>query len=149
MSEGTTIRVAMIPFLMASCLTAAMAGDWFGAPPDRTEVPLDIAEVMAEPQARVGQHLTVSGRMTDVCTNKGCWAVLESDGEMLRIVVRDHGFVIPEDARGAAVAYGVFKRQEISPEVAEHMVEEDGADPSLLNEPAAYRLVADGVRLLR
>lgn len=128
-------------------LTVAHAGNWFGTAPEQSVQPIDVAAVMADPEARLDQRLTVSGRMTDVCTNRGCWAVFENDGAMLRIVARDHGFAIPSDLRGQAVAHGVLERKALSREAAEHMVEADGADPALLDDPVSYRLVADGVRV--
>ncbi len=143
MKRLTTIAVAAV--LLSSALAAA---DWFGQPPGEELEPLEIETVMADPDRWLDQQVALSGRMTDVCTNKGCWAVFESGGEMLRIVARDHGFAIPEDTRGPAVAHGVLERRELSPEAAEHMVEEDGADAALLDDPVEYRLVADGVRVL-
>lgn len=136
--------IALVALFLSSAVTAA---DWFGQPPGNEIEPLEIKTVLADPDQWLDQPVALSGRMTDVCTNKGCWAVFESGGEMLRIVARDHGFAIPEDARGPAVAHGVLERRELSPEAAEHMVEEDGADAALLDDPVEYRLVADGVRL--
>ena len=134
--------VPLAALFLSSALTAA---DWFGEPPGGEIETLGIETVLADPDQWLDQPLALSGRMTDVCTNKGCWAVFESGGAMLRIVARDHGFAIPEDARGPAVAHGVLERRELSPEAAEHMVEEDGADAALLDDPVEYRLVADGV----
>ncbi|WP_376692844.1 DUF4920 domain-containing protein [Wenzhouxiangella sp. EGI_FJ10409] len=142
MNRLTAIAVAAL-FLSP----VVVAADWFGQPPGAALEPIGIEEVLADPDQWLEKPVALSGRMTDVCTNKGCWAVFESGGEMLRIVARDHGFAIPEDARGPAVAHGVLERRELSPEAAEHMVEEDGADAALLDDPVEYRLVADGVRL--
>lgn len=149
MNERLKMPITLIALLAIVCLSGAVAQDWYGAPPEKPGDSIGVAALMADPDARLDRRLSVSGRMTDVCTNRGCWAVLEEDGEMLRIVARDHAFSIPADLRGAAVAHGVFERHEISREAAEHMVEADGADPALLDDPAAYRLVADGVRLAR
>lgn len=147
MRRRLKLRLVLIPTLALLCLSSAGAEDWFGAAPERPGDPIDVAELMADPDSRLDQRLTVAGRMTDVCTNRGCWAVFENDGKMLRIVARDHGFAIPADRRGDALAHGVLERHDISPEAAKHMVEADGADPALLTDPVAYRLVADGVRL--
>ncbi|HSH26316.1 MAG TPA: DUF4920 domain-containing protein, partial [Wenzhouxiangella sp.] len=130
------------------CLQASAGQDWFGAAPEQAAEPVDVAALMADPESRRDQRLTVSGRMTDVCTKRGCWAVFEDDGAMLRIVVRDHGFAIPSDLRGPAIAHGVLEHHEMSPEAIEHLVEDDGADPALRDEPVTWRLVADGVRVM-
>jgi hypothetical protein len=129
-------------------VASVLAGSWFGQAPDSAGEPIDVAEIAADPERWSGESVLVAGRITDVCTNRGCWAVFESGGEMLRIVARDHGFAIPEDARGAAVAHGVVERRELSAEAARHMVEDDGADERLLEDPVEYRLVADGVSVV-
>lgn len=147
MRKTTTTLLAMFALLMLLGSPGASATEWFGTAPGQAAEPIDVARLMAEPDSRLGQRVTVAGRMTDVCTNRGCWAVFESGGAMLRIVARDHGFAIPAELRGPALAHGVLERHELSPEAAEHMVDEDGADPSLLDDPVAYRLVADGVRV--
>jgi hypothetical protein len=144
-NKKTLTTCALIGLLTTA---SAAASDWFGTAPETDKEPTDVAVLMADPESRLDQRMTVSGRMTDVCTNRGCWAVFESGGDMLRIVARDHGFAIPAELRGAAVAHGVLERDEMSPEAAEHMVSEDGADPALLDDPVAYRLVADGVKVL-
>jgi len=149
MTERFTHRISLIPLLAVFGLSTALAGEWLGAAPQAPAEPIDVATLMSDPDARVDQQVTVAGRMTDVCTNRGCWAVFESNGEMLRIVARDHGFAIPADARGQAVAHGVLERHEISRKAAEHMIEADGADPATLEDPVSYRLVAEGVRLSR
>lgn len=139
--------IQLIATLVLLASAGAPAVEWFGAPPEQARDPIDVEALMADPESRLGDRLMVSGRMTDVCTNRGCWAVFEGGGKMLRIVARDHGFAIPSDLRGPAVAHGVLERHELSSEAAEHMVEEDGADPAILADPVTYRLVAEGVRV--
>jgi len=131
--------------LMSQAL--ADSSEWFGVPGDATVAPMAVSAVINQVDALEGQALTVSGRITDVCTNRGCWAVFEDQGEMLRIKVRDHAFALPAEARGAAIAHGILERVEISPEHARHLVEADGADRGLLDQDHEYRLITDGVRL--
>lgn len=145
------LRTLVLTALLVAS-TSLIAGDsgWFGQPPtEAAEVTHDVAEIAASPERWINQALTVSGEITEVCTNRGCWAVFASGGDMLRIIAKDHGFALPSDARGPAIAHGVFTRHELSEEAARHMVEDDGADPQLLENPVEYRLVADGVRLVR
>jgi len=133
--------------LLAVTAVSAAAGEWFGQAPAEPIAAMAVGELMQAPDEWLGESVAVAGRVTDVCTNRGCWAVLEGDGRMVRIIARDHGFAIPESARGAATAYGVLERRELSDEAARHMVEDDGADPSLLADPVEYRLVAEGVSI--
>lgn len=126
---------------------SALAAEWHGTAPEVDTEPMSVASVVASAETLAGSSLLVSGRVTDVCTNRGCWAVFEDNGEMLRIKVRDHAFALPADARGPAIAHGVLEKVEISPDHANHLVEEDGADPGLLEQTYEYRLITDGVRL--
>jgi len=126
---------------------SALAAEWQGTAPEVDTEPMSVASVVASAESLAGSSLIVSGRVTDVCTNRGCWAVFEDNGEMLRIKVRDHAFALPPDARGPAIAHGVLEKVEISEDHARHLVEEDGADPGLLEQAYEYRLITDGVRL--
>ena len=137
--------------MLASLMLALSAwadDDWYGqeAPGEATAV--TVAALVGEMEMHVNQPLMVTGRITDVCTNRGCWAVFEDNGKILRIMARDHSFAMPAELRGQAVAHGVLERVEISPEHARHLVEDDGADSSVLVQQYEYRLIADGVRLL-
>lgn len=133
---------------LALAASVSAESDWYGAIPDAEPAAMPVSALMAELEAHLDQPLAVSGRITDVCTNRGCWAVFEDNGEILRIMARDHGFALPAEYRGPAVAHGVLTRVEISPEHARHLVEDDGADPAVLEQEYEYRLLTDGVRLL-
>jgi hypothetical protein len=127
--------IVCLMVLAAAALSAtAWAGTWYGESVDEAMEPSSVAEVMADPQAWLDQPLMVSGRITDVCTRRGCWAVLEADGYMLRIQTPDHAFAIPSDARSMARAHGVLERLE----------EQD--DDAGTEQPAyRYRLNARGI----
>lgn len=122
--------------------------EWHGETPATDVTPLPVSQVVMDLDGHLDQALTVSGRITDVCTKRGCWAVFEDSGEILRIMARDHSFALPSEFRGLALAHGVLTRVEISPEHARHLVEDDGADPAVLEQEYEYRLITDGVRLL-
>jgi hypothetical protein len=121
---------------------------WFGQQPETSTDAVGVAAIMAAPEDWEERSLMISGRITDVCTNRGCWAVFEDNGEFLRIMARDHSFALPAEARGPALAHGTLKKVEVSAEHARHLVEDDGADPAVLEKNYEYRLVAEGVRLL-
>jgi hypothetical protein len=129
-------------------VSVSASEEWFGQSPADETAPVGVADVLADSDALMDQSLTITGRMTDVCTRRGCWAVFEDNGEMLRVKVRDHNFAIPSDLRGPAVAHGVLSKVEISPAYAQRMVDEYGADPIVLERLYELQLVADGVRFL-
>ena len=135
------MRHLLIPLLL--CLApAALAAD-YGEPMPAGDA-IDIATAAADPAAHAGKPAKFSGRITEVCQKKGCWVVLEQDGQSARVMAKDHGFEVPKDASGPAVAYGVLQVEPISEEHARHLVEDDGA-----KAPAKYelRIVATSVSL--
>lgn len=104
-----------------------------------------IAAAAADPAAHAGKPQRFSGRITQVCQKQGCWVVLEQGGELARVMAKDHGFAVPKDASGQAVAYGVLEAKPISEEHAKHLVEDDGAQAPAARE---LRIVATGIEII-
>lgn len=125
-------------------LSPAAFAAGFGAPMPPGDA-VAISSVAADPAAHVGKAGKFSGRITQVCQKKGCWVVLEQDGQTARVMAKDHGFAVPKDASGDAVAYGVLQEEPISAEHARHLVEEDGASAPAAQE---LRIVATSIELL-
>ncbi|GAB2660381.1 DUF4920 domain-containing protein [Arenimonas aestuarii] len=133
-------RLLLLPLLSLAPL--ALAAD-YGAPMPAGDS-VSIAEAAAKPEAYEGKPGKFSGRITEVCQKKGCWVVLEQDGHSARVMARDHGFEVPKDASGTAVAYGVLEVEPISAEHARHLVEDDGARAPAKQE---LRIVATTISL--
>ena len=70
--------------------------------------------------------------------------VLEDNGQMARVMFKDHAFLIPKDSSGRAEVVGVLSRKELTPEQVEHM-REDGKGLDVA--PVEYRILADGAEL--
>ena len=104
-----------------------------------------IADAAANPEAHAGKAQRFTGRITQVCQKKGCWVVLEQDGQSARVMAKDHGFAVPKDASGQAVAYGVLELEPISEEHARHLVEDDGAKAPAERE---LRIVATAIEII-
>ena len=71
--------------------------------------------------------------------------VLEQDGQSARVMAKDHGFAVPKDASGQAVAYGVLEAEPITEEHARHLVEDDGAQAPAEKE---LRIVATSIEII-
>ena len=136
----------MLPLLLQA-ETVLADENWYGEAAASDAEAISVAEVLRNIDDWQDKALMVSGEVTDVCTHRGCWAVFVADGDILRIKARDHLFAMPSDYRGPGLAHGVLERVEVTPEHARHLVEDDGADPVILNQEFEYRLIADGVRL--
>lgn len=104
-----------------------------------------IADAAANPEAHAGKAQRFTGRITQVCQKKGCWVVLEQDGQSARVMAKDHGFAVPKDASGQAVAYGVLEAEPITEEHARHLVEDDGAQAPAQKE---LRIVATSIEII-
>lgn len=104
-------------------------------------VPMDLAA--ANVAAHAGKTGAYSGRITSVCQAQGCWLVLSGEqGEFARVLMHEHGFSVPKDARGDAVVYGILVEKQRSAEELAHLAE-DGA-----KEPAASELEIDATSVL-
>lgn len=132
----------MLPFLLLLS-PLALAAD-YGEPMPEGEA-IGIAVAAADPAAyTTGEPAKFSGRITQVCQKKGCWVVLEQDGASARVMAKDHGFEVPKDSTGPAVAYGILQEEPISEEHARHLVEDDGAAPPAAKE---LRIVATSISI--
>ncbi len=105
---------------------------------------IDIAAAAADPAAHAGKAQRFTGRITQVCQKQGCWVVLEQGGQSARVMAKDHGFAVPKDASGQAVAYGVLEAKTINEDHAKHLVEDDGAKAPAANE---LRIVATSIEI--
>jgi len=72
--------------------------------PEAAPVAVDLDSVVAKPDALLGKAGAFGGRITQVCQKQGCWMVLSArNGEFVRVVMHDHAFGVPKDAKGEAV----------------------------------------------
>ena len=110
---------------------------------DGTVVPVSAAIAAFDEHA--GEPRRYSGRITEVCQAKGCWMMLEDDGQVARVMFGDHAFSLPKEATGTAVVHGVLERRELTPAQVEHLSGDSGK--GIAAEPVEYRIVADGVRV--
>ena len=132
----------MLPFLLLLS-PVALAADYGDPMPEGKAIA--IAAAAADPAAyTTGEPAKFSGRITQVCQKKGCWVVLEQDGASARVMAKDHGFEVPKDSSGPAVAYGILQEEPISEEHARHLVEDDGAAPPAAKE---LRIVATSISI--
>lgn len=115
------------------------------------KTPTSLAAVVSNPEGHVDRALLLSGRLTDLCTKKGCWTVLADGEHSVRVRFQDYGFFLPQDALGSrALVEGRAELRTLSEREARHYAEEsrDG-DPDAIDGPQReLAFVATGVRLL-
>jgi hypothetical protein len=68
-----------------------------------------------------GKPILVTGRIADVCQNKGCWLVVTDGKKQMRVTFKDYAFFVPMNSDGRTVLLeGIVSQQEISAGAAEH-----------------------------
>lgn len=70
----------------------------------------------------------VSGKIKEVCTNKGCWFAMElPNGSNMRVTFKDYGFFIPTNSQGFPITIeGVATLSETDVETLRHFAEDQG-----------------------
>jgi hypothetical protein len=70
----------------------------------------------------------VSGKINEVCTNKGCWFAMElPNGSSMRVTFKDYGFFIPTNSQGFLITIeGVATLSETDVETLRHYAEDQG-----------------------
>ncbi|HEU0153872.1 MAG TPA: DUF4920 domain-containing protein [Arenimonas sp.] len=131
----------MLGMMLLFVAPAALAANYGDAMPAGEPV----AVSAADPAVHGDAPAKFSGRITQVCQKQGCWIVLEDEGRSARVMAKDHGFEVPRDASGRAVAYGVLQVEPLSEEHARHLVEDDGAQAPGERE---LRIVATAIEIL-
>jgi len=145
------LLVALLALLPA-CRTAA-PDVAVGAALRADSAPLELAQLLAQPEAYDGQTLTLVGTAREVCAKKGCWLLMAEGERELRMTFLDYGFFVPLDSAGSEVtAEGVFRIQETPVEEARHYLEDAGrhAEAQAITAPVkSFTFVAAGVELRR
>lgn len=133
-------------FAGAAIASAASPWEKYGADLPAGPV-VSLAQALADPAAHEGRPLIFSGRVVDVCQKKGCWVMLEDEGQGARVLLGDHAFYVPRDVRGQAQVHGVLSKVALSPAARAHTALETSS-PGAAVADVEYRIVADGVQVL-
>ena len=129
--------------LVLSFLALASEPKTYGeALPEAVAVPISVAA--ADADAYVGKANRFSGRITEVCQKEGCWMMLEDNGEVARVMMHDHAFMVPKGSSGRAEVHGVLSVKLLSKEAAEHLAEDGNG---IVPPERELRIDATGVRI--
>lgn len=138
--------LAFAPLALVPFTVIADAAE-FGEPVPPADEALTVSQAIEAADEIEGEVIILAGRITQVCQHRGCWAIFAEGEDIIRVMAEDHSFEMPADSSGPAFAQGRLERRELSEEHVEHLIEDDGADPALRQEPVEYRLIATGVRM--
>ncbi len=94
--------------------------------------------------------IQVTGEVDSVCQKKGCWMVLkDGDSAMARILMKDHSFSVPMDAKGKpAIVEGTLTARTFTEKEVKHLEKDGGGDPDKVGgERKEFVLTASGVKI--
>jgi hypothetical protein len=96
----------------------------------------------------------ISGKVVEVCQEKGCWMKLEnSNGEKLMVKFKDYGFFMPKDILGKQVVLdGEAVIKEVSVKQLQHYAKDAGKTEEEINKITQAKketqFIAKGVLVL-
>ncbi len=138
---------SLLPLLLMFALPQLQAGatQVLGAamPPGEAQ---PIAAAIAAASRRNAIPRKFSGRITEVCQAKGCWVMLEDEGYVARVMMKDHALAVPKDTRGAAVVYGTLTVQTLDDKTAKHLADDAGGTTPVATRE--HRIEALSLQLL-
>lgn len=121
----------------------------FGAIFSEPENLLSLNEVIANEEDYIGKEIIVEATIAEVCQDKGCFFVAQSEESTARITFIDYSFFVPTDSQGKKVTLaGTFSKKVISEEDAKHFAEDAGKDPDAVKgDQIEYSIVATSVSI--
>ena len=109
---------------------------------------LDEAIETAETEVRCQLKASV----TEVCASEGCWMMIKSDKNEIRVNMKDHDFFVPSSLVGKEVLIqGVLLSETISEEMRRHYAHDAGASEeeieAIVGDRVEYTFEASGVKV--
>lgn len=103
-----------------------------------------IEAALKQPDNFTQANRIISGNITRVCQQQGCWMILTEGDVFARVDFNDHAFLIPKDSRGSAEVYGRLVEKVLSEKERAHYASEGAGEL-----PAkSYEIVADAVKII-
>lgn len=145
------ITPALLAVLLLLPLTLLAAAGKFGAPLGNSPK-VALADLVKDPAAFSGKTVKTEGTVSAVCQDKGCWMVLKSGDQSVRVRFKDYAFFVPMDSAGAtAVMEGVFTVKTVPEATAKHYAEETpgGKPGDIKGDQKELSFLASGVELAK
>lgn len=118
-----------------------------------TEGALSVIQVLDSLKSQDSMFCAISGYVTSVCQNKGCWMVLSenpSDSTGFFVKFKDYGFFVPLDFAGSKVTIrGKAFKEITSVDELRHYAEDEGKSKeeieAIITPTEEMKFMADGV----
>ena len=137
-------------FAAGQDIAPAKKGAAYGAPIEKKEAVslMEMENIVAEKGVFEGK---VSGKVTEVCLEKGCWMRIEkANGETMLVRFKDYGFFMPLNAAGSeAIVNGKAFISIESVDELKHYAKDAGksqaAIDSITEPKVSYSFLSNGV----
>lgn len=145
-----TALVFMSVLALGQEITPAAKGVNYGEPVTAKDV-VNAATMEKMVQEKGAFEGKVTGKVTEVCQEKGCWMRVEkAGGETMLVRFKDYGFFMPKDLVGHTVVLeGEAKIKEVSVAQQKHYAEDAGkskAEIEKITQPKKeVQFIAKGV----
>ncbi|MFI5218352.1 MAG: DUF4920 domain-containing protein [Bacteroidia bacterium] len=146
------VRILLSVLTVFCTLNASKAQEYFGKKIDEAGA-IPVSELIAQMKDNEVTQVKVTGKVTEVCQEMGCWMTMDKgDGTTMRVRMKGHSFFVPKDGAGkTAVIEGNAKMKVVTVEQLKHFAEDAGkpaAEIALIKEPVTeLTFDAEGVIL--
>ena len=124
--------------------------EYFGEVFDDKAHKVPLHALFEQPTHWLEQRLSVTAAITKVCQKKGCFFIIQYQGQPLRVAFKDYGFFIPSDAGGKTVTFtGQLIRHHRSAAAAAHFNADVGPNETSIAAGDTYEFIADAVMIPR
>jgi hypothetical protein len=101
----------------------------------------------------VEEMIQLRAKVTEVCASEGCWMVVTSSKNTVRVLMKDHDFFVPSSLVGTEVlVQGMLMKETISEKMRRHYAEDAGTSDEeiakIVGDQTEYTFEAAGVKAL-
>lgn len=116
-----------IPAIAQNNPKSAAKGVTYGEGTTNTEA-VSVNDMEKQVQEKGSYSGKITGKVTEVCLEKGCWMKVEKgNGETIMVRFKDYGFFMPKNIVGQTVVLeGEAKEKEVSVKQQQHLAEDAG-----------------------
>ncbi len=119
-------------------LSATAQAEVYGKFLNEKEKPISLPKLIADHKTPGDKIVMTEGTVKEVCEKEGCWMVLDSSGESVRVFFKGHSFMVGKNLIGKKVkTEGVLMKKTQSVAEQKHYLEDAGAPKAQIEKIVA------------
>ncbi|RZA14468.1 MAG: DUF4920 domain-containing protein [Proteobacteria bacterium] len=132
-----TMKSLTLAVLLLS-LSATAQAEVYGKFVNEKEKPISLPKLIADHKTSGDKIVMTEGTVKEVCEKEGCWMVLDSSGESVRVFFKGHSFMVGKNLIGKKVkTEGVLMKKTQSVAEQKHYLEDAGAPKAQIEKIVA------------